>query len=126
MKDSYSKFSSRFLGETGTKLLMDDLGEVSTNPRYINLGGGNPALIPEMTRLFRESILELVDSGEFDKLISTYESPQGNNLFIRSVQEFLVDTLGWDVSESNIVVTNGSQSSFFTLFNLFAGLCVDG
>lgn len=126
MKDSYSKFSARFLGETGTKLLMDDLGEVSTNPRYINLGGGNPALIPEMTRLFRESILELVDSGEFDKLISTYESPQGNDLFIRSMQEFLADTLGWDVNESNIVVTNGSQSSFFTLFNLFAGLCVDG
>ena len=42
------------------------------------------------------------------------------------MQEFLADTLGWDVNESNIVVTNGSQSSFFTLFNLFAGPCVDG
>ena len=105
MKDSYSKFSARFLGETGTKLLMDDLGEVSVDQRYINLGGGNPALIPEMANLFRELMIDLVDSGEFDKLISTYESPQGNDLFIRSVQEFLADTLGWDVNESNIVVT---------------------
>lgn len=126
MKDSYSKFSARFLGETGTKLLMDDLGEVSVDQRYINLGGGNPALIPEMANLFRELMIDLVDSGEFDKLISTYESPQGNDLFIRSVQEFLVTALGWTVSEDNIAVTNGSQSSFFTLFNLFAGLCVDG
>jgi valine--pyruvate aminotransferase len=126
MKDRYSKFSARFLGQTGTKLLMDDLGEVSADPRYINLGGGNPALIPEMTCLFRDSMLELVDSGEFDKLISTYESPQGNDLFIQAVQEFLGSTLGWNVSEGNIAITNGSQSSFFTLFNLFSGLCVDG
>lgn len=126
MKDSYSKFSARFLGRSGTKLLMDDLGEVSANPSCINLGGGNPASIPEMVRRFRESIRELVDSGQFDKLVSTYESPQGNDLFILAVQEFLKDTLGWDVNESNIVVTNGSQSSFFTLFNLFAGPCMDG
>ena len=126
MKDSYSKCSARFLGETCTKLFMYYLLDVSVYQLYINLGGGNPALIPEMANLFRELMIDLVDSGEFDKLISTYESPQGNDLFIRSVQEFLVTALGWTVSEDNIAVTNGSQSSFFTLFNLFAGLCVDG
>ena len=29
--------------------------------------------------------------------------------------------LGWDVSERNVVLTNGSQSAFLALFNLLAG-----
>ena len=126
MSNRFTQFASRLLGETGTKLLTDDLGEVSSSTRYINLGGGNPALIPEMAAIFRKSMLDLIASGEFDKLIATYESPQGNRLFIRHVKEFLVDTLNWNINESNIVITNGSQSSFFMLFNLYAGLCADG
>ena len=33
---------------------------------------------------------------------------------------------GWDLGAANIAISNGSQSAFFILFNLFAGRCVDG
>ncbi len=38
----------------------------------------------------------------------------------------LRDTYGWDISEKNISLTNGSQSGFFYLFNLFSGKQPDG
>ncbi len=38
-----SKFGDQFNGDSGTRQLMDDLGEVLTSGReYMNLGGGNP------------------------------------------------------------------------------------
>ncbi|HBA3427935.1 TPA: valine--pyruvate transaminase, partial [Escherichia coli] len=38
----------------------------------------------------------------------------------------LREKLGWDIEPQNIALTNGSQSAFFYLFNLFAGRRADG
>lgn len=38
----------------------------------------------------------------------------------------LRDELGWQIEPQNIALTNGSQSAFFYLFNLFAGRYADG
>ncbi|MFU9453016.1 aminotransferase class I/II-fold pyridoxal phosphate-dependent enzyme, partial [Klebsiella pneumoniae] len=38
----------------------------------------------------------------------------------------LRDELGWEIEPQNIALTNGSQSAFFYLFNLFAGRRADG
>ena len=37
------------------------------------------------------------------------------------VLELLKAELGWKIGPENIALTNGSQTSFFYLFNLFAG-----
>ena len=126
MNKKISRFGSRFLGESGTKLLMDDLAQVAGSNNFINLGGGNPARIPKMESVFRSAMCEVLADRQFEEIIGSYDSPQGNESFLAIVCEFLARNLGWDLTTENIAITTGSQSSFFMLFNLFGGMCVDG
>ena len=127
IQSRFSNFGSRFAGPTGTRMLMDDLGEVlAGGDNYINLGGGNPATIPAMQKTFRERLIELVERGDFDSLSSKYDGPQGNHGFLKSLAELLRKTYDWPIDVEHIAVTAGSQASFFALFNLLSGDCVDG
>ena len=102
---------------------MNDLGEIQSAQRPFNLlGGGNPARIPEVESRFRLAIEQLVRQDDnFEHFIGHYDGPQGNLLFRQSIAELLKRECGWPVAADNIAVTNGSQESFFILFNLFAG-----
>ncbi len=123
----FSNLASRFVGETGTRLLMDDLGEVLDSDRDIcNLGGGNPARIPAMQEIFRDAMRRQIEDGSFDRLSSVYDGPQGYRPFLRAVAALFRDRFGWPVDADNVAVTAGSQSSFFILFNLLSGVCADG
>ena len=46
--------------------------------------------------------------------------------FYPTWHNFLNNRYGWSLSSQNIALTNGSQSSFFALFNAFAGNYPDG
>jgi valine--pyruvate aminotransferase len=59
-------------------------------------------------------------------MLGCYDGPQGSEVFIQALVEMLNDHYGWNIDESNIAITNGSQSSFFSLFNLFAGDMLNG
>lgn len=63
----------------------------------------------------------MAEEGGFEKLISLYDPPQGRIGFIDAMAKFLSETYGWKVGPENIAITNGSQSAFFYLFNLFSG-----
>jgi len=127
MNHRYSRFAQRFVRGGGTRLLMDDLGEVlAGDVAYHNLGGGNPARIPAMQAVFRERLGNALASGAFDLVSGSYDGPQGNRAFLCAVRDLLRREYGWDVGLENIAMTAGSQSSFFILFNLFTGDCVDG
>ena len=70
----YSKFGEQFRGETGTRQLMDDLGEVLSSGRSImNLGGGNPGVVPEVSALLRQRMQDLLNQGDFDDVVGKYE-----------------------------------------------------
>jgi valine--pyruvate aminotransferase len=118
----------RFTSDSGILQLMDDLGKALSGPRRkFMLGGGNPALIPEMAAVWREEMQSLLDDGErFDRVIGQYDTPQGRPAFLRAVAGMLNREYGWNLTEENIAVTNGSQSAFFMLFNLLAGPAEDG
>jgi valine--pyruvate aminotransferase len=106
---------------------MDDLGEaLSAGETMLMLGGGNPARIPEMEAKFREHMRLLLERGDFDNLIGSYDSPQGHRRFLEALAELLHRRYRWEVKPSNIALTNGSQTSFFYLFNLLAGTAADG
>jgi valine--pyruvate aminotransferase len=123
-----SRFGKKIATSSGIGRLMDDLASAlaKTND-YLMLGGGNPAHIPKVQQHFRKSIVKLLDSaGEFEKTIGNYDPPQGNTKFIRAVAELLSKEFGWNIKEKNIALTNGSQSAFFILFNIFAGPFEDG
>ena len=120
---NYSVFGEKFTRNTGISQLMDDLGQAnhSGDPDMIMLGGGNPALIPEAHDIFVDELQKLIASSDVDQMLGLYDSPQGNGAFIKVLVKRLNEHFDWSLSESNIAITNGSQSSFFYLFNLFAG-----
>ncbi len=127
MTSRFSHFSERFTGPTGTRMLMDDLGEVLAGDiEYCNLGGGNPATIASMQTVFHGALSEAVENGEFSQISGSYDGPQGNKKFLLAVRDLLREQFGWPVELENIAMTAGSQASFFMLFNLLSGTCADG
>ena len=117
----FSSFGEKFNQHSGITQLMDDLNEGLRTPGAIMLGGGNPAKIPAMLDYFHTTTQQMLNDGSLIDAMTNYDGPQGNTRFIRSLAQLLRDTQGWDITENNITLTNGSQSSFFYLFNLLAG-----
>jgi len=118
----FSSFGQRFTQFSGITQLMDDLNEgIRSGDNVIMLGGGNPAQIPEMLARFNTEADSLLQSGDLVAAMSNYDGPQGKNSFTSALAELLNKTYGWDLSDKNIALTNGSQNAFFYLFNLFAG-----
>lgn len=122
----FSQFGEKFNQYSGITQLMDDLNDGLRTPGAIMLGGGNPAAIPAMLDYFHNTCQELLDSGELVASLANYDGPQGKDSFIKALVGLLRETYGWDISEKNISLTNGSQSGFFYLFNLLAGKYADG
>jgi len=123
-----SKFGQQVSGRSGIKQLMDDLGEaLAGNTDMLMLGGGNPALIPEINQRFREIMLDMLHTPkDMDHTLGIYAEPQGNRHFIQALAELLREEFHWPVRPENIALTNGSQAAFFMLFNMFAGAFDDG
>ncbi|HCH5588865.1 TPA: valine--pyruvate transaminase [Vibrio parahaemolyticus] len=122
----FSKFGEKFNQYSGITLLMDDLNDGLRTPGAIMLGGGNPAAIPAMLDYFHQASEEMLASGELVAALTNYDGPQGKDVFVKALAQLFRETYGWDISEKNISLTNGSQSGFFYLFNLFAGQQPDG
>ena len=122
----FSKFGEKFNRYSGITRLMDDLNEGLRTPGAIMLGGGNPAAIPAMQDYFHKATAEMLENGELVSALGNYDGPQGKDSFLKALADLLKDTYGWDISEKNISLTNGSQSAFFYLFNLLAGKQLDG
>lgn len=122
----FSTFGEKFNRYSGITQLMDDLNDGLRTPGAIMLGGGNPAAIPEMLDYFKLASQEMLEDGSLIAAMTNYDGPQGKDVFIKALAKLLHDTYGWDISEKNISLTNGSQSGFFYLFNLLAGKQPDG
>ncbi len=122
----FSKFGEKFNQYSGITQLMDDLNDGLRTPGAIMLGGGNPAAIPAMLDYFHQACEEMLASGELVAALTNYDGPQGKDVFVKALAQLFRETYGWDISEKNISLTNGSQSGFFYLFNLFAGQQPDG
>lgn len=120
---AFSKFGDKFTGDSGIVQLMEDLGNaVAGGDDVIMLGGGNPSHIPAVQSVFRERMIDILDNGnEFERLIGDYDPPGGNPGFREDIAALLKERYGWPVSARNIALTNGSQTAFFYLFNLFGG-----
>jgi valine--pyruvate aminotransferase len=130
MKFAATRFGERILRPTGALELMTDLGEAAlpVPGRSVHmLGGGNPARIPAVEAVYRRRLREIAaDDGELGRFAGTYSAPGGDHSFRAALAESLARRYGWPLSARNVALTNGSQSAFAVLFNLFAGECVDG
>ena len=116
-----SQFGENLGPHSGIIELMDDLGKAMATGDMLMMGGGNPAIIPEVVEAFRGRMKAIADSTDFDRMISVYDPPQGNGPTIEALASFLRGHFGWDIQAENIAVTGGGQTAFFLLFNLLAG-----
>ena len=123
-----SLFGKKFTGPSGILHLMDDLGKAMSGRQAMRmLGGGNPAHIPEIQKLFLDRMRALTeDPAAFARMIGNYDTPQGEERFVHSLARLLKREYGWQIGPENIALTLGSQSSFFVLFNALAGRFADG
>ncbi len=122
-----SRFGKRFSSGAGILSLMDDLGNALAGGGMIMMGGGNPAHVPEVQEVLRNRLRRIADDpGRFRQLIGIYDPPPGNGEFLEALAGLLKREYGWPMGPENICLTNGSQGSFFLLFNMLAGEFGDG
>jgi len=102
---------------------MHDLANLPQDGRPVyRLGGGNPALIAPLSRIFQAQLRALAaDREAFEQNYCVYPSPQGHLGFIHSLVRLLNQQYGWQLTPQHVALTNGSQNAFFMLFNLFGG-----
>lgn len=118
----FSNFGEKFTKNSGILQLMDDLGRALASDQPINmLGGGNPAVIPEVNDVFQATLKQVVEDGDALDSVANYSTPQGDAKFINTMVTFFNRHYHWNLTAENIVLTNGSQNGFFYLFNLFSG-----
>ncbi|MBU2887389.1 valine--pyruvate transaminase [Gilvimarinus agarilyticus] len=124
----FSEFGQRLTAGSGIVSLMDDLGTaLRENPDMLFLGGGNPARIEAVESLLSDAARHVLDQPErAHEMFGVYQSPAGDLVFRKSLAEHLNQQFEWGVGAANIALANGSQSAFFTLFNLLAGRHSDG
>lgn len=122
-----SEFGRKIAVQSGIGQLMDDLGVAAGSRDVLMLGGGNPARVPEVERCIRRGMEALLaDGSRFERAVGQYDPPEGNAGFIEAVSGLLQRQFGWPIGPRNVALTNGSQTAFFILLNLFAGRYADG
>ncbi len=123
-----SAFGKKFTGHSGIVDLMGDLGRaLDENPNMIFMGGGNPAYLPEVEQVFSQRLQHILTSAEeTHALLGIYQSPQGDQQLLEQLADFFKRQYQWPITSANIAIANGSQSAFFVLFNMFAGIMSDG
>ena len=123
-----SAFGERFSANSGIVDLMEDLGSaLNENPDMVFMGGGNPARLEYLDQVFAKRLQDIAyDDDKRHSLLGIYQSPQGEKKFRQQVAALLSDQLGWAITADNIAISNGSQSAFFVLYNMFAGKMPDG
>ena len=128
MKYYLSRFGSKFTSPSGINELMEDLGAaMQTDEKIYMLGGGNPAHIDEVNAVWRERMGAILENGtEYERMVANYDTPQGKTLFLEALAGMLRREFGWNIGPENIAVTNGSQSAYFFLFNMFGGTDENG
>lgn len=123
-----SVFGEKFSARSGVVDLMRDLGDaLHHNPDMLFMGGGNPARLPAVEAVYRDRLRALLDDpAQWQRLAGSYQPPGGDRGFREALTTYLRQRYGWSVGPDNIAVTNGSQSAYFVLYNLFAGQMPDG
>jgi valine--pyruvate aminotransferase len=110
-----SAFGEKLSAGAGILSLMDDLGNALAEGGKIMMGGGNPGHIPEIQTAMAERLRTLTDDEHLlRRLIGTYDPPRGEGEFLQALASLLRREYGWDLTEENICLTNGSQGPFFS------------
>ncbi|MDD5972664.1 MAG: valine--pyruvate transaminase [Spirochaetales bacterium] len=119
----FSDFGKKLTSRSGILLLMDDLGKpLPPGVKPYPLGGGNPARIKEVEKVYREEMEKILSTEDaFEDILCHYDAPQGRMSFVNAIASYFSSKYGWNVKSENVAISNGSQSAMFYIFNLFSG-----
>jgi valine--pyruvate aminotransferase len=118
----YSDFGEKLSAQSGIYDVMEDLGQALSAGGMIMMGGGNPAHVPAVEKVWRRRLEEILATpGAMENMLGDYDTPRGRPDFLETLAAFFKARLGWPVGPENIAVTTGSQTANFLLFNLLAG-----
>ena len=105
---------------------MEDMGEGLRTPGSGDAGRRESCANPGDERLFPAAVQQMHDEGKLAEALCNYDGPRGKTTYWHRCSTLLREQLGWEIAPENIALTNGSQSAFFYLFNLYAGRRADG
>lgn len=118
-----SRSGTKMASLSGLRLIMDDIAATigsSAGKKWLNLGIGNPAAVPEVMDTWRRMAAEaLADS--FADVSCRYGPSRGLPELVETIAGYFNRRYGWDVGPRNIVVGPGSQMLCFIAAALFTG-----
>jgi valine--pyruvate aminotransferase len=124
-----SRIAKKLTQENGILSLMSDLSDAlgKREGKSSFLGGGNPARIEAVEKIFESSIKNLTEnSNPLASLLGDYSGPIGNKDVRELTAEYLGPKFNAKLSYENIGFFNGSQNAFSFLLNAFSGTMQDG
>ncbi|MBP6880608.1 valine--pyruvate transaminase [Candidatus Saccharibacteria bacterium] len=119
----FSDIGERLTKHSGILELMDDLGRaINESPPRAMLGGGNPAIIPELSELYAERLSFILRNKDTAQpVLGNYDTPAGNKQFLNEICRYFNETYSIQITNDNLATSPGSQAGFFMLFNMLAG-----
>ncbi len=116
-----STWGTQMTRPSGVSSILADIATArSSGGEWLNLGGGNPARIPEAVstwqRLEGEALAE-----DFGPASSSYGPARGSDALVEAIVRYLNGKYGWGITAENVVVGPGSQMLCFIATTLFTG-----
>ncbi|MFD6935372.1 aminotransferase class I/II-fold pyridoxal phosphate-dependent enzyme [Streptomyces goshikiensis] len=117
-----SLIGSKMATLSGLRNIMEDIAvSTASGPEdWMNLGIGNPALIPPAIAEW-QSLTEQALAGDFASVSCLYGPSRGAPVLVRAITDYFNDRYGWGISPANVVVGPGSQMLCFIAAALFSG-----
>ncbi|NEP39574.1 MAG: valine--pyruvate transaminase, partial [Okeania sp. SIO2H7] len=119
-----SEFGATMSRLTGVRAIMADIIatlRAGQGQEFLNFSSGNPLVLPEVEKLWRNCTTKLLASPEYGEVVGRYGSSQGYQPLIDAVVNDFNCRYGLNLSDRNILITPGSQSIYFYAANAFGG-----
>ena len=129
MNPALTKFGDRMSHLTGVRAIMKDIKETlqaGIGQEYINLSPGNPVILPEVEKLWRDYTEELLASEDYGKVVCRYGDSQGYEPLVDAVVTDFNRRYGLSLTHRNVLITPGSQALYFYAANAFGGYTSSG
>lgn len=124
MKPALTKIGSQMSNLTGVRAIMKDINETlkaNKGQELYNLSAGNPLILPEVEQLWRDCTADLLASPEYGEVVCRYGSSQGYAPLITAIVDDFNQRYGLNLTDSNVLITAGSQTLYFYAANAFGG-----
>ncbi len=129
MNAALSQFGVQMSQLSGVRAIMKDIIEtlqMGAGRNFINLSAGNPVILPEVEKLWRDCTADLLASEEYGEVVCRYGSSQGYTPLIEAIVEDFNRRYGLSLTDRNVLISPGSQSLYFYAANAFGGYTETG